>query len=336
MAIKLRNGVLDIEKIQIDNPIVAEYLAGLPDSQREQAIVKAIGIGVLAGIKGEIAQFLHETEGELGKRLVSLKALYELRELRFKETSRKGEKAEQQVMQALAEIQTAAKYDNDEILDLSMQRGQLPRNKTGDVMVAIDGKHDCAIGFEVKLDKGVKLGMFDNRDPAAQTDTAIGQLLEMRANRNTLANVIIFDEDSVDPNVWAECVGGVKFIQGVGFIVIISTRRGDFSNLAVVYAICREMAIAHVHTKKIDGPVMTMIVERLLYLLSDYKSVEKEVSNIQKSADKIKVSLDKVSQYIASTEQYLQHYLDNGELSKEQLFSFYTAKQLEIDPKPTV
>ena len=81
---------------------------------------------------------------------------------------------------------------------------------------------------------------------------------------------------------------------------------------------------------------MTMIVERLLYLLSDYKSVEKEVSNIQKSADKIKVSLDKVSQYIASTEQYLQHYLDNGELSKEQLFSFYTAKQLEIEPKPTV
>ena len=48
-----------------------------------------------------------------------------------------------------------------------------------------------------------------------------------------------------------------------------------------------------------------MIVERLLYLLSDYKSVEKEVSKIQKSADMIKVSLDKVSQYIVSLIQIL-------------------------------
>jgi hypothetical protein len=37
----------------------------------------------------------------------------------------------------------------------------------------------------------------------AQTDTAIGQLLEMRANRGTDANVIVFDEDSVDASVAA-------------------------------------------------------------------------------------------------------------------------------------
>ena len=94
MAVKLKNGVIDIDKIQIDNAIVTEYLAGLPESRRDEAIIKAIGIGVLAEIKGEIAQFLNETEGELGKHLASLKTLYELRELRFKETSGKGEKAE--------------------------------------------------------------------------------------------------------------------------------------------------------------------------------------------------------------------------------------------------
>jgi len=48
MAVKLRNGVIDIDKIQIDNAIVTEYLAGLPESRREEAIIKAIGIGVLA------------------------------------------------------------------------------------------------------------------------------------------------------------------------------------------------------------------------------------------------------------------------------------------------
>ena len=55
MAVKLRNGVIDIDKIQIDNAIVAEYLAGLPESRREDAIVKAIGIGVLADIGGDCA-----------------------------------------------------------------------------------------------------------------------------------------------------------------------------------------------------------------------------------------------------------------------------------------
>ena len=80
---------------------------------------------MLAEIKGKIAQFLHETEGELGKRLEPLRALYELRELQFKETSRKGEKAEQQIMQALLEIQSAANYENDEIIDLSMQHARV-------------------------------------------------------------------------------------------------------------------------------------------------------------------------------------------------------------------
>ena len=89
MAVKLRNGVIDIDKIQIDNAIVTEYLAGLPESRREEAIVKAIGIGVLAEIKGEIAQFLNETEGELGKHLASLKTLYKLQAAKVKKPSSK-------------------------------------------------------------------------------------------------------------------------------------------------------------------------------------------------------------------------------------------------------
>jgi len=109
--------------------------------------------------------------------------------------------------------------------------------------------------------------------------------------------------------------------------VIISTRRGDFSNLAVVYSISREMALANIYAQPADGQIMTMIVERLLYLLNDYKSVEKEVSSIKKSADKIEASLKKVSQYIVSTEQYLKHFLESGELSERQLLDFYSVSQ---------
>jgi hypothetical protein len=83
MAIKLQKDTLEIKNIQIENPLMAEYLAGLPEAQREEAVIKALGVGILAEIKGEIAQFLNETEGEIGKRLANLKALYELRECGF-------------------------------------------------------------------------------------------------------------------------------------------------------------------------------------------------------------------------------------------------------------
>ena len=53
----------------MENPLIAEYPAGLPEPQREEAIIKALGVGILAEIKGERAQFLNETEGAIGKRL---------------------------------------------------------------------------------------------------------------------------------------------------------------------------------------------------------------------------------------------------------------------------
>ena len=101
--------------------------------------------------------------------------------------------AEQKILQALKDIQVTSGFSNDEISDLSTVRGVLPRNKTGDLLIEVDGQNDVTIGLEIKLDKGVKLGQIDNRDPAAQIDTAIGQLLEMRTNRETDANAIVFD-----------------------------------------------------------------------------------------------------------------------------------------------
>ena len=94
MAISFRNGVLQIQDVSIENPIVAEYLESLPASEREQAVVDAIGLGVMAAKKGELKHFLDQTEGELGKHFTSLKALYELREMRF-QTSGKGGDAEE-------------------------------------------------------------------------------------------------------------------------------------------------------------------------------------------------------------------------------------------------
>ena len=109
MTISFRNGVLEIKDVSIDNPLVAEYLESLPANEREQAVVDAIGLGVMAAKKGELKHFLDQTEGELGKHFASLKALYELRDMRF-QTSGKGSEAEEQVMAVLNDFTEKAGF----------------------------------------------------------------------------------------------------------------------------------------------------------------------------------------------------------------------------------
>ena len=158
MAIQLRNNQLSIKDIVIENDLVAEYLSSLPASEREAAVIRALGIGIMAEMKGEISHFLRETEGELGKHLTSLKALYDLRELRFRETSGKGTVAEGQVLEVVRDFASSAGFGDDEVIDASTTSGAIRNNKTGDVLVRVDGDPDCVIGIEVKLDKGVRLG----------------------------------------------------------------------------------------------------------------------------------------------------------------------------------
>ncbi len=325
MAISYRNGVLHLQDVSIENSLVSEYLESLPASEREDAVIRALGIGVMAELKGEISHFLHETEGHLGKHLSSLKSLYELRSMRF-QTAGKGGDAEQQVMDVLNEFKEKAGFNEDQVKDLSRVTGQIPRNKTGDVLVEVNGNSDTAIGIEVKLDKGVKLGEILERDPTAKSDTAVSQLLETAANRNTAVNIIVFDEDSVDATVSKQCVDGVRYLGGIGFIVIVSTRRNDFRTLALVYLLARDLVLAAPKQAIADHHVLERIVERLVLVLNDYSTTRKDAEAIIKSAQKIITQSERTLRLAENTRDYLKNYLENGELSREQMLDFYQAR----------
>jgi hypothetical protein len=325
MAISYRNGVLHIQDVSIENPLVSEYLESLPTTEREEAVIRALGIGVMAELKGEISHFLHETEGQLGKHLSSLKSLYELRSMRF-QTAGKGGDAEQQVMDVLNEFKEKAGFNDDQVIDLSRVTGQIPRNKTGDILVEVNGNSGTAIGIEIKLDKGVKLGEILERDPIAKSDTAVSQLLETAANRNTAVNIIVFDEDSVDATVSKQCVDGVRYLGGIGFIVIVSTRRNDFRTLALVYLLARDLVLAGPKQAIADHHVLERIVERLVLVLNDYSTTRKDAEAIIKSANKIITQSERTLRLAENTRDYLKSYLETGELSREQMLDFYQAR----------
>ena len=325
MPIQLRKNQLSIKDIVIENELVAEYLSSLPASEREVAVIRALGIGIMAEMKGEISYFLRETEGELGKHLSSLKALYDLRELRFRETSGKGAVAEGQVLEVMREFSSSAGFYKDEVLDASTTSGAIRNNKTGDVLIRVEGDPDCLIGIEVKLDKGVRLGELTDRDPTAKTDTAASQLIETAANRSSRANIIVFDEDSVDVSVQKRCAEGVAYLGGIGFIVIVSTRRNDYATLAMAYSLARDFALSEPKQRKLIQ-VLSFIVERLMRVLNDYSDTRTQADNIIKSARKIIQQSEKTRQLVEHTGTYLGRYLASGVLTRRELLDFYQSQ----------
>jgi hypothetical protein len=81
---------------------------------------------------------------------------------------------------------------------------------------------------------------------------------------------------TIDLPAEAACPNGIKYVQAIGFIVIVNTRRGDYENLAIFYSIAREMAKARFDVNTLESASVVMVIERLIYLLNDYRSVEKE------------------------------------------------------------
>ncbi len=57
MAIQIKDNKLHIDKVIIDNELVVKYIESLKQSEREKAVEDALGVGIMAGIKGEISHF---------------------------------------------------------------------------------------------------------------------------------------------------------------------------------------------------------------------------------------------------------------------------------------
>jgi hypothetical protein len=148
----------------------------------------------------------------------------------------------------------------------------------------------------------------------------------MAANRNTTVNIIVFDEDSVDPTVAKTCVEGVRYLAGTGFIVIVSTRRNDFKTLALVYLLARDLVLAEPSSETRDHHILEKIVERLVQVLSDYTSTRKDAEAIIKSAERIISTSEKTLCLVKNTRDYLNEFLTTGDLSQKSLLEFYQAK----------
>ena len=318
---------VEIKDFEISNEIVLKYFQKLPVEEREDKLFRAIYIGVLALIEDRISAFLAKTTNELGTELESLKMIFDMKKELFYKTTIKGSLAEDDIAEFLNNYFIEKKLKDRAILTGNTV-GSLPRNKTGDIICEIDGKTELRIAIECKFDKSLKLGDIESKDIfTRKTDTAWSQLIEAQANREAKVSLIVFDKALIDNSILKN-YENVGFLPSVGFIAVIDSQRGDYSNLAIAYMLARDIAL---NTKEVelDKELLSLIVNRIIKDINETLTIRNLVeANIENNKAILK-QLEKSLLLMEFNQKYLSKFLSDGKLTKKDLLDFYSGEEVK-------
>jgi hypothetical protein len=318
---------LEIKEFEISNDIVFNFFDNLPSNQRYDKFLKAIYIGVLALMEDRISTFLAKTTNELGTELESLKMIFDMKKELFYKTTIKGSLAEEDIAEFLNKY-FSEKRIKDRAFLTGNTTGNLPRNKTGDIVCDIDGNPDLQIAIECKFDKSLKIGDIESKDIfIRKTDTAWSQLIEAQANRESKVSLIVFDKELVDNSI-IKNFENVGFIPAIGFIAVIDSQRGDYTNLAIAYMLARDIAI-NAKDVELDKEMLFVLISRIIKDIQQIRSIKNLVeSNITNNKQILK-ELEKSMILMEFNQQYLGKFLKDGKLSKQDLLVFYQGEDVK-------
>ena len=329
VSLDKQNCRVKINKFELDNPLVFEYFSNkVAEADYDETLLRALYIGVLAMQEDRLSAFFAKTENELGTHLESLKAIFEMKKEVFFKSAVKGMAAEGDIVDYLNSFFKRRGYE-DSAEQSGTVTGALPGNKTGDILCRVEGsKEKCDIAIEVKFDKSYKWGDIRDKDVFnKKADTAWSQILEAKANRNSRVGMIVFDRSLVDKNI-TDQVENAGFIKGVGFVAVVDSQRGDYSNLAIVYELARELVLADT-TCNVENDTLRLLMNRLLHDLNSVLDITKQCDAIDKANKAIRDTLQKNLLSFSFTKLYLDKFLKDGELNAADLFAFYNAEEIK-------
>lgn len=318
---------LEIESFEIENQIVFNYFDKLPTNERDEKLLRAIYIGVLALMEDRISSFLSKTSNELGTELESLKMLFEMKRELFYKSTIKGTLAEDEIADFLNQY-FSEKRLKDRAFLTGNSAGYLPKNKTGDIVCEVNGTPDLKIAIECKFDKSIRLGDIESKDIfTRKSDTAWSQLIESQANRDSKVSLIVFDVSLVESSILRN-FENVGYISGVGFIAIINSQKGDYSNLAIAYMLARDIAL-NAKEVELDKDILTMIVNRIIKDINEVLTIKSLVQNNIDNNKSILKQLEKSMLLMEFNQEYLKRFLSQGTLTKKDLLDFYTGEDIK-------
>jgi hypothetical protein len=318
---------IEIKEFEIENQIVFNYFDNLPANERDEKLLRAIYIGVLALMEDRISAFLSKTSNELGTELESLKMIFEMKKELFYKSTIKGVLAEDEIAEFLNKYFSDKKLKDRAFLT-GNTAGNLPKNKTGDIICEVNGTPDLKIAIECKFDKSVRLGDIESKDIfIKKSDTAWSQLLETQANRDSKVSLIVFDISLVENSILKN-FENVGYIPGVGFISIINSQKGDYSNLAIAYMLARDIAL-NAKEVELDKNLLALIVNRVIKDINEILTIKSLVENNIDNNKAILKQLEKSMLLMEFNQEYMRKFLNDGTLTKKDLLDFYSGEDVK-------
>lgn len=317
---------VEINKFELENDIVFNYFNKVADKERDETLFRAIYIGVLALMEDRISAFLSKTTNELGTELESLKMIFDMKKELFYLSTQKGTTAESDIEIVLNNYFKAKELEDKAILTGNTS-GNIENNKTGDLICQVDGKEDLLITIECKFDKSIIEGSIKDKEVfKKKSDTAWSQLIEADANRGSEVSIIVFDLSVVNNSILG-FTESVRYNPGVGFIVVIDSRKGDYRNLITAYMLAKDI-VKSPKIKELDKDLLGIIITRIIKDITDINKIKKLVdANIKNNKD-ILQQLEKSLLTMDFNKEYLQKFLESGTLSKEDLLEYYMGEKV--------
>ena len=327
-----QNRSVSLTEITLESEVAFEIFDQCPADEREELVKRALHIGLLAVKEDRLSAFLARTESELGVQLEHLKLLFDLKKQIFFQTTQKGAVAEMQIAEALEQF-VKEKGWRDVVALTGNEAGAIPRNKTGDIVCELDDREDRRLVIECKFNKQIALGEIEGCDAFGnRSDTAWSQLLEARANREGVISLIVFDRELLSSGIRRH-VDLIGIEPGVGFIVVIDSRKGDYRGLFAAYGLARQIALA-ARSVALDDKVLNLIVRRLIQTLQETLSVRDLVEQNIENCREILRQLNRSLLLIKFCNEYLAEFLKSGNLSAQDLLAFYMGGDLRDRFKP--
>lgn len=318
---------IEISEFEIENQVVFNYFDNLPVNERDEKLLRAIYIGVLALMEDRISSFLSKTSNELGTELESLKMIFEMKKELFYKSAVKGNLAEDEIAEFLNQYFTD-KHLKDRACLTGNTTGNLPRNKTGDILCEVEGKPDLKIAIECKFDKSIRLGDIESKEVfTRKTDTAWSQLIEAQANRDSKVSIIVFDISLVDNSILKN-FDNVGYIPSVGFVAIINSQKGDYSNLVIAYMLARDIAL-NAKPVELDKDLLAILINRIIKDINEVLSIKSLVLNNIENNKQILKQLEKSMLLMKFNQEYMRKFLKEGMLTKKDLLDYYTGEEVK-------
>ena len=318
---------VEISNFEIENQIVFNYFDNLPATERDEKLLRAVYIGILALMEDRISSFLAKTNNELGTELESLKMIFEMKKELFYKSTIKGILAEDEIAEFLNNYFQERRIKDKAFLT-GNTAGSLPKNKTGDIICEINGNPDLKIAIECKFDKSVRFGDIESKDIfTRKSDTAWSQLIEAQANREAKVSLIVFDISLVENSILKN-FENVGYIPEIGFVAIINSQKGDYSNLAIAYMLARDIAL-NAKPIELEKDLLAILVNRIIKDINEALTIKSLVLNNIDNNKAILKQLEKSILLMEFNQEYLKKFLNDGTLTKKDLLDYYSGEDVK-------